>query len=444
MKLLISLLLSLTTLLASEPIVEIDTFLNTLERPVQEEALCKDKIKTNKEYLECLKIKTDKDPTTKNINFLAGVYAVKRDLKKAIETYEINVAKGDKKAIYYMAGIINEGLKEHQRALPYFEKIKDYKDSTCQIGGIKAIVGDESWFEYKNKANAKKRTLEFYDKEINERNLKAYGCKGLYYISLKEYKKARDVYQLGIDNGDVSSMFYMGQLYARYIYNPKRSLPYYKSAASMGEAQAAHNLGSYYTRDKKFNEARKWYIKAINLGNDISMMDLAITYIKDKKYDTAEKILMKLGDLGTTKDGYSAIGTIYLDNGDYKKAEEKWQFCIDKGNWDCGAYIGALYKDKYKDKEKAIEWYEKAYKNGSITGALNLGALYRETKEFEKAKKWNKIAYEGGDAGGAYNMGRLYLKDLKDKEMAIIWMKKAAELGNENAIMHLQGWGEWE
>ena len=85
-KILTSLFLSAVSALAVE-MVDIDTFLQSLNVPVQKEVLCKDLMKNNSEYRQCLEEKIANEPSIENINFLAGVYAVKKQYEKALDMY---------------------------------------------------------------------------------------------------------------------------------------------------------------------------------------------------------------------------------------------------------------------------------------------------------------------------------------------------------------------
>ncbi len=418
--------------------IDLDAFLASIPQPKQEESgLCKNKVTTDKAYLECLEEKVKQDPSVKNINFLAGVYMVKKDLHKAIETFKINADKGDKEAIYKMAGIINEGLKEHQRAFALFAKIKDYKDSTCQMGGILSVVKDEdAWYSFATKYLAKRRTLNFYDDEIAKGNIKAYECKGLYYISLGEwddYKKVVALYQTAIDKGDKDALFLMGQLYSLYYSNHVKAEKFYRLSIAEGNAMAARNLGNHYARRSGKGEMQKaipLFMKAVQLGDvKTSLFSLGSVYALSEQFEKAEKVWIRAGELGN-KHGYSAIGSMYLNNKMYKKAEEKFRFCINKGNLDCYAYLGGLYEYQYNNLDKAIEIFKEGYAAGSMIAANNLGVLYKnKLNNFEEAKKWFLKAIAGGYSGSAFNLGHYYDYTLNDEKRAMKWYKKAYEIG---------------
>jgi TPR repeat protein len=419
---------------------DIETLLNNLQPQPQEE-LCRGIVRTDAEYLQCLEEKTEADPTIENVNFLAGVYAVKKQYDKAIQTYGINVAKGDQKATYYLAGIYNEVLKQHDRAKTYFGKIKEYKDSTCQIGGILAIVKDESWFGWRNEALAKKRTFAFYDDEIKNGNVKAYGCKGLYYNKFEAYGKAEKSFLEGVKYGDTQSLFYLGNLYYAFKYDIKKSIAYYERSYEAGNSVAARNLGTMYEERKQYDKAIEWYSRSAERGDREALLGLGHSLRKQGDIDLALKTYHTLGDLGDVR-GYTSIGIYYKKNQEYDKAEKAFKECIDKGYGDCASGLGVMYENDLKDFKQAVQWYRKGYELGSAASTYNLGYFYKNTtKDYDKAIEWYVNAYEMGEIDAAFNLAVLYEKELKDKKNAILWYRKAYDMGDTEAKRKLENLG---
>ena len=434
-----------SSLVFAEDTIDIDKFLDSIEVPVQKEVVCKDFVKTNVEYMQCLEEKTANDPTVENINFLAGVYVVKKQYNKALKTYKILMDKGDKDATYYYAAIINEEFKEHKKALPYFEKIKNFKDSTCQMGGIYSVPDKTDWREIYYKYVAKKRTLAFYDKEIKEGNTKAYGCKALYYEKLEEFDKAKEMINKAIelDDDKGKSYFQMAQHIVQYEYSRTNAVPWYEKSSSFGFAMAAHNLGVGYAKAKEYDKAVKWFIKAHELGYEKSLYDIGHAYALKPDFERAEKVWRKTGDMGDDR-GYYNIGIMYREHKMYAKAEEKFLECFNEGHAVCGTAIGVFYEEVegYQDLDKAMYYGKKAYEMGDFYAGTNIGMLYYSRDDIENAKKWFKIAADGGSGQGAYNMARMYHKDFKDYKNAKIWYERAAELGFPQAISILDGWSK--
>ena len=89
-----------------------------------------------------------------------------------------------------------------------------------------------------------------------------------------------------------------------------------------------------------------------------------------------------------------------------------------------------------QDTETAIALFEEAYAHGDREAALELGMLTFEGRYCEqdtkKAISLCKEAASNGVAEAAYELGRIY-DYLEDKKTAVVWMAKAAEMGNVEA-----------
>lgn len=410
--------------------IDIDTFLNELQ-PKVTVTLCKDQANTLENYISCLETNAKDNPTIENINFLAKIYASYQMYDKAIQTYEINVKKNDKEATYYLASIYNEALKQHDIARPYFEKIKEYKDSTCQIGGIVSVTKDETPFNFINEYLAKRRTFKYYDSEIEQGNIKAYGCKGLYHNKFEEYDEAEKLFLKGLEKGDKQNLFYLGNLYDYYLIKIPQAMEYYEKSYKAGNDQAAHNLGFMYEARDKYEKAIKWYIPSVKRGDLKSLINLGNIYRVNKYEETALKIYKKAGNLGSWY-GNEAVWVFYSKAKRFEEGIAYLKDRFNRGYKECARLIGRIYKDHLKEYEKAIQWYKKGYIAGDSRSAFNLGYLYDvELKEYDKAIEWYKKASVMGNIDATYNIGYVYEKMLNNKEEAIKWYKKSYKM-NKN------------
>jgi hypothetical protein len=438
MRIIVIIFLSLVPLFSSDQ--DLDTFLNTLQPPLQEN-LCKNRVKNSDEYIKCLQQEIDRNASIDTINFLAGVYALKQEYDKAIELYEKNVANGDEKATYYLAGIYNEALKNHEKAKHYFETIKNYKDSTCQLGGIEAIVKESTPFAFINNYLAKRKTLKFYDEEIEKGNVKAYGCKGLYYNKHQEYEKAENVFKEGVKQGDIQSLFYLGNLYGNFIYDIPQSLHYYKQSFEKGNMQAAHNLGVFYEQRRQWDEAIKWYKHSAKAGDMKSLYNIGNIYRYKDEGANALKVYKKVGDMGFDE-GHRAVWIYYTEAKEYDKAKKYLINCMAQGNGVCARYLGRIYDDDLQEYETAKQWYIKGYEMGDSESAFNLGFLYSKIlNDNDKAIEWYERASEMRNIKAMNNLGFLYEDIFNDIDEAIKWYKKAASHGHKKAKHKLQELG---
>lgn len=174
-----------------------------------------------------------------------------------------------------------------------------------------------------------------------------------------------------------------GDMYAQeelgYIYidrkNEEKAIEFYHLAAAQGFFAAFYDLGNIYYNKENYSEAAHWYELAGESGFDLGWRNLAILY----------------------------------DNG-----------------------LGV-----YKDKEKAVDFYKKAYEaNGASKGecANMIGLFYDNKYNYQNANKWFERAGEAGNSWGWYYLANDYLwgKGLPiDTEKAKYYYEKACALEGE-------------
>lgn len=109
------------------------------------------------------------------------------------------------------------------------------------------------------------------------------------------------------------------------------------------------------------------------------------------------------------------------------------------GDEDAQFDLGLLYDEKIKDYDLAVVWYEKAYKQGSIDAAFNMGVMFKNLQQYDNAIHWYTQAVLKGDSEASLNLGLLY-KKLQRYDDAIFYYKKAYALkdtGAANALGYL-------
>lgn len=159
---------------------------------------------------------------------------------------------------------------------------------------------------------------------------------------------------------------------------------FYKRGAELGNSECqyamgiCHEVGSGVSMNKE--KAAYWYGKAARQNHIDACLALAFMYIEGE---------------GVSVDKGKAINLL--------------QICADAGNGDALTILGIAYirgNGVEKNSEKAFSYFKQAANVGSIEGMSALGEYY----EFE----------------------------LHDIDNAVIWYKKAAENGDEDAIEHLK------
>ncbi|QKF82331.1 tetratricopeptide repeat protein [Halarcobacter ebronensis] len=421
--------------------INIDEVLRNFDKK-DKDILCKELVNKKEEYLECVKEAVKNKPTIKNLEYLAGLYVVKREFQNAIKVYEEAIKKGSKKATYSLAGLYNEQTKQREKAKKLFMSIKEYKDSTCQIGGILALKDNDDAFD-------------FYEDQIKKGNNKAYICQGLLHVKERNYYEAKDSYEKLLSLGDKEAYFYLGNLYSAYLLKHGRAIDSYTKAAKELEdgnerkVLSMLNLGAEYASYNRYDDAVYWLVQALKAKKiefpieykEVNPLEsLVYLYRKTNNEENMIKVLKKLQELGESG-GYSDLAIYYKKHKNYKKAEEIFRECINKGFGDCAAGLGTMYYD-LGDKDKTKESYMIGVSMGNSYSMRGLALYYKlMEKDYKKSIFWFKKATKLGDEIAARNLAWLYEKELKDEEKAKIWFKKAYDLGDKSLEKKLKKLG---
>lgn len=99
------------------------------------------------------------------------------------------------------------------------------------------------------------------------------------------------------------------------------------------------------------------------------------------------------------------------------------------------------------DKTQAVSWYTKAARRGSRDAATNLALMYSTgdgvQEDTAKAATWFRSAAEAGDATAQLNLASLYHRGEalpQDDAQAALWMRKAADQTLLPAMLELARW----
>ncbi|RXJ91318.1 hypothetical protein CRV00_13915 [Malaciobacter molluscorum] len=323
-----------------------------------------------------------------------------------------------------------------------------------------------------------KEDIKKYKKLIEEGEIQGYSCAGIYYMRKGNFDEAINYFNKGKEKGSIESYAQLGSLYSSFLHDYKKAVKNYKVAANAGHGKAAHNLGVYYYKNFKYDEAYKWFMKSYETGDLNSLLSIGLMYEDQKKYDEAIDTFKKVGELGEPE-GYRSLGIFFIKNKDRRKDKEGIKYlkkCYEMGYGLCAGGIGTYYEEYKKDYKKAEEWYKKGFelkneesinrlgfmylkdlnnpkkaiywfKEGynkikCTSCAFQVGNIYAENfKEYNKAIKWYKFSALQNDLDSIFNVAYTYENDLKDKINAIIWYKKAAKLGDNGAKRRLKKLG---
>jgi uncharacterized protein len=138
-----------------------------------------------------------------------------------------------------------------------------------------------------------------------------------------------------------------------------------------------------------------------------------------------------------------AAGQAAYDRGGFNAAYNEWLPLAEAGDAEAQFRIGRLHdvgEGRKRDGPKAVEWYEKAFEQGSVKAAYNLGYLYHRGKiviqSYDKARRYYLYGAKMHDGSSQLHLGFLYIGDhgvLKNIIEAYKWFYLAELNGSRNA-----------
>ena len=187
-----------------------------------------------------------------------------------------------------------------------------------------------------------------------------------------------------------------------------------KKKVDSGDMHYANSLGYAYEfgigTSLSIKEAMKYYEMAAKQNNALGMTNLADLYIQEDKLKKAKPLLVKAA----------------------------------KKEYGYAQYLLAMnFFDLYSENNKgALFWLERAANNDEPEALYQLGVYYSEGAEADLAKsiKYYQRAAELNHADAALALSYLYDEGIsveQDEDKALFFLKKAAELDNQEAIDEL-------
>lgn len=187
-----------------------------------------------------------------------------------------------------------------------------------------------------------------------------------------------------------------------------------KKKVDSGDMHYANSLGYAYEfgigTSLSIKEAMKYYEMAAKQNNALGMTNLADLYIQEDKLKKAKPLLVKAA----------------------------------KKEYGYAQYLLAMnFFDLYSENNKgALFWLERAANNDEPEALYQLGVYYSEGAEADLAKsiKYYQRAAELNHADAALALSYIYDEGIsveQDEDKALFFLKKAAELDNQEAIDEL-------
>ena len=233
-----------------------------------------------------------------------------------------------------------------------------------------------------------------------------------YLLNEKESQKALDWMEKNINTLKPSTIYAMGEYYAKKARHFDMSLTYdYRKGT--GDYKSFDGLSPHYSKAIEYWEmaAQADHIEAIK--------KLVDSYLKG---------------IGVEKDSIKA--TEWVREGARKSEDKDMLFMM---AWHNAKGIGTPINEK-----EAVKWYKKAVEAGNISAATNLGWCYENgfgcEVDYRKAAKYYTISAEHGEALGLNNIGFAYLQGKgveKDYNKGISFIQKAIQKGRVEKIPFL-------
>ena len=209
----------------------------------------------------------------------------------------------------------------------------------------------------------------------------------------------------------------------------QKAIYYWRTAAEAGFWDSMRELGDLFKVQGKYKKAAGWFKKLAEAGCDEGWYKLGKIYGEGEGDIACEKEAIRCYQKVYEMQGFRAgdaacdLGIIFDNKEEYKKANEWFRKSGEAGNdwgWSFLADNYADGKGTTEDKDKAIEYYLKAYEiGGTCAGdaAYSIGMIFdgRENYNeaniwFRKAYDWFKKAAEAGSDWGYYKLGNCYLE----------------------------------
>ena len=342
--------------------------------------------------------------------------------------------------------------------------------------------------------------MDYYRKSILDGDERAMNNLGILYHeaggkmndSLAEYWFSQSA-----NAGDARGICNLGMCYEDGIAvtrNVKKALELYRKSAAAGYKSAITQLGILYEKGaedipRNYDSSMYWYLKGSNLGDSMATQYVGLLYENGHGVAQNYNMAMKWYLLAADQHNYDAMNSIgYMYNNgmgvkkDAKTALKWYEKAAKSNNAAALNNIAIFYLEGSagltKDPQKAIGLFQSSITYGYLDAMYNLANVYlgddnylndtaaydlllaaadklnppSTAKFIELENKWRGKAshkelitslLKNAENGNAFAMNYIavcYMEGnyfAKDVDQSTKWLKKAAALGNANAIKNL-------
>ena len=229
-------------------------------------------------------------------------------------------------------------------------------------------------------------------------------------------------------------------------------LPLLDKAYALGNSTAGLLLADYYlsqsSTPEQMKQARDIYQYVADLGNKDAQLKLAYLYEKGLggavDLEQAAKWYALSAEQGQPVAQY-LLGHFYQLGGvsnkpDYVEAK-KWYRMAEATYVPAAVALGFIFDTVDDDYANAMLGYQRAATANDAVGQFNTGLMYEEGKgrpvDIKKATDLYLLAAAQGHAQAMVQLAGIYLNQRQESDEAFSWYKKAADLGDRDALYQL-------
>lgn len=247
---------------------------------------------------------------------------------------------------------------------------------------------------------------------------------------------------------------------------------WFRKAAEQGYDAAQNNLAYCYYCGKgvpqDYAQAAAWYRRAAEQGLSHGQFGLARCYenghgvpqdlgqalqwyrkARDGGHVKAAEAVQRCEDTIKKQSEnpdiwYERAEKLHNDE-EYEEAAALYREAAEAGHAEAQVALGRCYHNGEgvdQSDEEALKWYRRSAEQGSVEGIEQLGSCLIYTfNEIEEGRKNWQLAAERGSISAATALAFIYEQGIlvkMDLQQALIWYRKAKELGSDSADEHIR------
>ena len=125
------------------------------------------------------------------------------------------------------------------------------------------------------------------------------------------------------------------------------------------------------------------------------------------------------------------------EKGKFKSAFRLFLAAAKGGDPSCQTNLGNFYRSGIgvkPNRDLALFWLRRAYRQGSGAAAHNIGILFRDESNFNQALAWYGRAVKEHDGDANLAIAKLYLENKNDKPKAIHYLKQTLKVNRRYVL----------